>query len=278
MARTVTVIQNEIISQMQGNPVIGPLWTSTSGVGILRAIAFIVATSIWTLETLFDVFKSDVDETIAALKPHSPRWYAEKAKSFQYGYDLVDESDYYDNTGLDETDVANSKIVDYAAVVEAIRGLRIKVANDNGTDLVPLTEPQLTAFKAYMQRVKDGGVKLDCTSTNPDSLKLTIDLYYNPLVLNAAGQRLDGESSEPVQDGSKEYLKNLPFNGVFVLQSLTDALQKVDGVVIADIKDASARYGALPYQSFAVKYLPDAGYLRIVDNADLIINFIPYSE
>jgi hypothetical protein len=278
MARKITEIQTEIIDRIQANEVLAPLLYSISKVAIYRQIAFVVATTIWTLDKLFDLFKKDVDETIASLKPHSLRWYSQKAKAFQYGYNLVADADYYDNTGIDEATIEASKIVDYAAVVENDRGLRIKVAKDNGADLVAFTTPQLTAFIEYMRIVKDAGVKLLITSSAPDSLKMTIDIYYNPLVLNGLGQRLDGIDAEPAQNATKTYLKNLPFNGVFLLQNLVDQLQLVDGVVIADIKSAQAKYGDLAFQSFSVKYLPDSGYLRFENNNDLVMNFIPYGE
>jgi hypothetical protein len=277
MARSITTIQNNIIAGVAANATLSPLLTSTSRVSIWRLLALVVATAIWTLETLFDIHVAGVNETISKLKPHSLRWYAEKATAFQFGYNLVDDADYYDNTGIDETTIEASKVVAYAAVVEQDRGLRIKVARDTG-DLAALTAPQLEAFEEYMKRIKDAGVRLNITSSAADELKLNIELYYNPLVLNSAGGRLDGTVSEPVQDAVKEYLKNLPFNGVFVLQNLIDVLQLVDGVKIAHLVGAQARYGLLPFQSFAVKYLPDAGYLRIPNPGDLTITFIPYSE
>lgn len=278
MARSITTIQNEIIAQVQGDATLAPLLTSTSRVAIWRLMTYVVAVAIWTLETLFDIHVADVNETISRLKPHSLRWYAEKATAFQYGYNLVADADFYDNTGIDETTIEASKVVAYAAVVEQDRGLRIKVAKDSGVDLAALSTPELDAFIEYMRRVKDAGVRLNITTGTADSLKLSIQLYYNPLVLNSAGGRLDGTLSEPVQDAVKEYLKNLPFNGVFVLQNLVDVLQVVDGVVISHVVSAQAQYGALPFQSFSVKYLPDAGYLRIANPGDLTVTFIPYSE
>lgn len=277
MARSITTIQNNIIAGVAANATLAPLLTSTSRVAIWRLLALVVATAIWTLETLFDIHVADVNESISKLKPHSLRWYAEKATSFQFGYNLVADADYYDNTGIDETTIEESKVVAYAAVVEQDRGLRIKVARDTG-DLAALTAPQLEAFEEYMKRIKDAGVRLNITSTAADELRLTLEIYYDPLVLNSTGGRLDGTVSEPVQDAVKEYLKNLPFNGVFVLQSLIDVLQLVDGVKIAHLTGAQARYGLLPFQSFGVKYLPDAGYLRLTNPGDLTITFVPYSE
>lgn len=278
MARTITDIQNEIIAQVQANATLAPLLTSTSKVAVWRLMTYAAAVAIWTLETLFDIHIADVNETISKLKPHSLRWYAGKAVAFQYGYNLVNDADYYDNTGIADALIETSKVVDYAAVVEQERGLRIKVAKDNGIDLTALSLAELNAFKEYMKRIKDAGVRLNITSTVADGLKLGIDLYYNALVLTSTGARLDGTAAEPVQDAVKTYLKNLPFNGVFVLQNLVDVLQVVDGVRIVHITGAQAQYGALPYQSFAVKYLPDSGYLRFANPGDITINFIAYSE
>lgn len=278
MARTIADIQLEIVTSVQADEVLGPLLSSTSKVSIWRLWTYVVAVAIWTLETIFDIFRIEIDEKIATLKPHSLRWYALKAKAFQYGQDLVDDADYYDNTGLDDTDIEASLIIDHAAVVEQTRGLRIKVATTVSGDLAALTTPQLNAFKEYMKRVKDAGVKLLITSAIADSLKLKLTVYYNPLVLDATGGRADGTSSTPVQDAINNYLKNLPFNGVFVVQSLIDVLQQVDGARVFDIQESQARYGALAYTAFRVQYIPDAGYLRIFDDADLQITFLPYSE
>jgi hypothetical protein len=278
MARTITDIQNEIIAQVQGNATLSLLLTSNSKTAIWRLTTYVVAVCIWTLETLFDIHTTDVNEVISKLKPHSLRWYAEKARAFQFGYNLVDDADIYDNSTLTDTQIEASKVVDYAAVVEQERGLRIKVAKDNGTDLAALSNTELNAFKEYMKRIKDAGVRLNITTGAADGLKLGLDIYYNPLVIKSDGTRLDGTNAEPVQTAIKTYLKNLPFNGVFVLQSIVDVLQGVDGVTIAHLTQAQAQYGALPYQSFAVKYLPDSGYLRLINPADLTLNFIPYSE
>ena len=277
MARTITDIQNDILAQKNAQAALAVL-SSDSQVALWRLMIYIVAVCIWTLEKLFDIFKTEVDDTIGTLKPHSARWYANKAKGFMYGYNLIAESDVYDLTGLTETQIRLARIVNFAAVVEQPRGIRIKVAKlGAGGDLEALTAPELLAFVEYMERVKDAGVKLLITSGVADSLRLILKIYFNPLVLNALGARLDGITATPVQDAIDRYLKNLPFNGVFVTEYLTDQLQQVDGVVIPHIMDANARYGVLPYTSFAVKYTPDSGYLRRYNPIDLTIEFIAQS-
>ncbi|RTL47464.1 MAG: nucleotidyltransferase [Sphingobacteriales bacterium] len=278
MARSIAEIKNSLVTQVQQDPTLGPLLTSSSKVAIWNLWCFVVAVCQWTIENLQDLFKSDVNTIISMLKPHTSKWYAQKVLDFQFGFNLPADSDVYDNTGVDDATIAASKVVAYVAVVEADKFLRIKVAGTNGTDLVPLTNAQLTALIAYLQLIKDAGVKLLVTTGVADGLKISADIYYNALVLNQNGNRLDGTSSTPVQDAANQYLKNLPFNGVFTLQNLANVWEQVDGVTIVNIKQASAQYGSLPYTNFAVYYLPDSGYLRFLNPNDLQLNFIPYSE
>lgn len=285
MARTLIEIQDQIKATYVTNMaaigvVINPLtWSATT---IEKLLIDVVAYCVWFHEMLFDTFKSDVNSIIDEMKPHSTRWYANTARAFRYGYNLLPESDQYDDTGLTETQIAASKVVTYCAVVEqeispGRFGLRVKVATAVGADLDELPAPELAAFIQYMSQVRDAGVGLLITTGPADSLILKLQVYYNPLVLNNQGQRLDGTDPEPVQNAIKNYLKNLPFNGVFVLAYLIDQLQKVDGVVIPHILEAKARYGVLAYTGFSVEYLPDAGYLRLISPADLIIQWIPRS-
>jgi hypothetical protein len=245
-------------------------WSATN---LDRCFIHAVSVCAWMLHSLFDLFKSDVNETIGAMKPHSLRWYAEMAKKFQYGFALPEDSDVYDNTGVDDEDVLQSKIVAYSAVTEQIRGLRIKVAKAGEIDLAPLTNDELDAFTAYMRRIKDAGVKLNITSQVADSLRLVLTVVYNPLVLTATGSRIDGIAAAPVKDAIRAYLKNLPFNGILSLQKLIDEIQKVDGVADLHVNSARARYGLLPFSNINIKYKPDSGYLRISDD-DLLINYV----
>lgn len=268
MARTVKEIQDSIIKDATAQGIV----ISDSIYSIRRLWTFVAASATWLLESLFDEHKSEVIEIISSLKPHSLRWYAEIAKKFQYGYNLPPDSDVYDNSALTSEQVDESKIIAYSAVVEGDNNLRIKVATISGGDLAPLDELQLTAFYEYMRRVKDAGVKLQITSLPPDSLKLSIDIYYNPLVLDGSGARIDGSSLTPIPDAVNAYLKNLPFNGYFVLTYLADTLQRVDGVVIPKILSASAKYGDFPYLPIDEIYNPDSGYLRVTE---LLLNFKP---
>jgi hypothetical protein len=271
MARTKEEIKQGILASKASNIILSQ-WNNSSVVSLWMLIADVFTEAAYVLEMLFDFFKADVNETIDRMKPHSRRWYGEMAKKFQYGYNLVADSDYYNNTGIPEAVVEASRIIAFVAVVEQEKGVRIKVAKYNGTDLVALTAPELAAFTFYMNRIKDAGVKLTITSSVADELKLVMRVRYNPLVLSSAGSRIDGASSTPVDDAVRLYLKNLPFNGVYSLQRHVDVIMAVEGVDDLAIDLVQSRYGALPFTNINIDRIPDSGYLRIA-NTDLTIQY-----
>jgi len=273
MARDTAVIQQGIIDTLATDGIT----ISSSSTSRRRLWTRAMAVCGNDLERIFDTHKTEVDDIISLMKPGSLKWYAQIARDFQYGYDLVPDEDYYDNTDLTDEQIADSKVVAYAAVIEQERALRIKVARVVGGDLSPLSAEQLTAFVEYMARVKYAGTKLIIDSLPPDGLKLQLRIYYNPLVLNSNGDRLDGAVLDPVGKTVRAYLQNLPFNGTFVLAYLIDELQRVDGVIIPHLVGASAQYGIFPYTAFDVKYIPDSGYLRLLVNEDIQVEYIPQS-
>lgn len=282
MARTIAEIQASIITAIGQDPVLSTKLTSTSRVSLWRLWTYIIAVCQWTVENLYDIFVSDVNAIIDSKNPHTPQWYAGKARAFQFGQELAGDTDQYDNTGLTADQVEAMQIIHYAAVVETVVNnrnvLRIKVATTINGDLGPLSPDQLTAFSAYMARVKDAGVHLVITSTNADGIRLGLDFFYDALLLNSSGNRNDGTDQTPVQEAIDTFLKNLPFNGVFSVNKLVDTLQSVPGYKELRMNYVLAQYGNLPYSSVNVTYVPDSGYLRFIDPSDLQINFYPYEQ
>lgn len=292
MARTVTEIQNSIIQNVQNNPVLNTQLTSTSQTAIWRLQVYIVAVAIWTLEKLFDTHKTEVESILAAKSPHRPTWYVLKAKYFQYGYSL------YGNTDTYETIDTDAQIVAFSAASEGGDGyLKLKIAKQGSTALdylsgsfpnnsvsAPITETsggsgEKLAFYTFMERVKDVGVKIRYVSQEADHLRLVIDLYYDPLVLNELGERIDGTSNSPIQDAIKIYIESLPFNGEFTIMALTDALQAIDGVKIPQILSVESYWGAFAWSVISAKYKPESGYMKVYDeNTDLTINYKAYEE
>lgn len=284
MAQTISEIQDEVIAEKDAQPALAEL-NSPSKVSIWRLFTYVFSASAWTLQKRQDLHKAEVLAMIQNERVHYLTWYEELAKSFQYGHPLIPDSDQYDNTGLSESDIEDARVIKYAAAQEVyntdenLKGVRLKLATIVDGDLAPVPDAQMAAFKAYINKVKDAGVKIYESTSAADSLKLEVTIYYDPLVLDADGKRLDGTNDTPVQEAINNFLlTGLVFNGVFITALLTDAIQAVEGVVIPHIESVEARHGILPYEPIPVKYQPDSGYLRIIDpNTDLIINWEAYA-
>lgn len=271
MARTIEEIQSEIIRAKENEPALQEL-SSSSKVAIWRLWTYITAFVIWTLEKIFDTHQNEIDEKLKQLKPHTARWYRNKALAFQYGFDLVEDSDKFENENHLAEEIEKSKIIHYSAVVESQEDSRliVKIATEQSEELQPISQEQKASFEAYLSEIKDAGVKISVINYLPDILKLQMKIYRDPLVLDANGQSiLTGK--KPVEEAIKNYMKKLPFNGELVLAHLVDELQKVEGVKIPHIILAESKWidaSQSDYGHFSpieVKTIPISGYFKIED-------------
>ena len=285
MARTIDTINNDLKQAFMQDTTLAEKYGFTAGANfadtfsrfsIESIILYIVAASIWTLEKLFDTHTAEVTDYIATMKPHSLRWYVEKAKAFMYGVPLIDGSDQYDTTNLTDEQIAEKKIVTFAACTEANATLYLKVAKAGPA---PLTTDEKAAFVAYLHEIKDAGVRIDVISENGDYLKLQMVIYYNPLLINANGES-KATGNKVVEDAIKNYIENIPFNGEFRKNELEDAIQAVDGVVMVEFNAAyHSETGAEDTYDEVVPYCkPASGYFEF-DNADLSdVTYQPYAN
>ena len=271
MARTIAQIQQDIINAKNADTTLAAL-TSTSSTAIWLLWSYIVATCQWTLEVLFDQHKSEVTGILSTQKPHTLQWYVTMAKLFQLGVTLPRDTDVYPST------TSSALIIKYAAAEEFTTGVvRIKVATLSGASLGPISTGDLASSGAYMNRIKDAGVRLQLTSNGPDNLHLKTQIFYDPLVLDSSGARLDGTSTTPVEDAINIFLENLPFNGLFILNRLIDAIEKVEGVVICNVILAEATHASLPYTPITYEYSPDAGYMILDHTYFTTVGFNTYT-
>lgn len=280
MARSVDTIYADLIAKKESDSNLDAL-NSTSKTAIWRLWLYIVAYATNVLESLFDKHYTEVTSIITELKPHTMRWYRQKALAFQYGFDLISDTDIFDNGTATETQIEASKIIKYAAITEATTESRLvlKIATEDSTGkLAPITSGQESAFIPYIEEIKDAGVAITVINYLPDILKLNLRIYYDPLVLTSTGVSiLTGK--KPVEDALNEFMKELPFNGELVLNSLIDKLQKTEGVKIPHLVQAASKwidtalddYGN--FENISVKKIPVSGYFEIenFDNIEYVV-------
>lgn len=247
-----------------------------SKVSIENLMLYIVAASIWTLEKLFDTHTKEVTDYIATMKPHSLRWYVEKAKAFMYGVPLIEGTDQHNTEGMTDEQIAQAKIVTFAACTEANATLYLKVAKAGPA---PLTTDEKAAFVAYLHEIKDAGVRIDVISEQGDYLNLNMVIYYDPLLINANGEN-KATGNKVVEDAIKAYIENIPFNGEFRKNELEDAIQAVEGVVMMElgVVEHSETGSDGTFEEVIPYCKPTSGYFKF-DHADLSgVTYQPYAH
>ena len=251
-----------------------------SEASIERIMFYDVASAILLDFKKYGQHSIDVIDLIRENKVHAPNWYGMMSKLFQYGYELDGDNDYYDNSGLTEEQINSSRIVKFAAAVPGIKKsiLYLKVATGTNEEKKPLSPGQLTAFTSYIQCIQDAGVNIRIINAPADEMYIEMDVYFNPLILDKYGKRLDGSNDTPVQDVIKQYVHNLQFNGLYTNAKLTDMVQQVQGVEFPELKKAASRYG--DYTDWSIidaKEKAHAGYYTVKDE-NLRLRFLPYDE
>lgn len=281
MIRTLNDIQDQIIEKIQSDEILSQKLSSNSKEAVWRRITYVVSFGIWIFEKLLNQHKKEINEEIAATRIHTQKWYREKALEFMYGY-TVDELGNYDTSQLTDEQIASSKIIANAAAVKVMGYLRLKVVKRSGDELVPLTPAELSSFSSYMNYVTDAGTYVIPTTNIADDLKLTLDIYYDDLILAGDGSRLDGTDLNGVLNAIKSYLKSLRFNGAFIESHVEKEIEAIDGVSMVKVKGAWSKYGTYSYESTHENVgridevrVADAGYMKL-DEANTIINYIPF--
>lgn len=279
MARTIAEIKKEMTGIFIANDTIKALYELEPGkefeaqfskVSLESILFYVVAVSIWTLENLFDRHRQEVSGLIAELKPHTLRWYASKAKAFQFEQALIPDSDRYANTGLTGEGIAAQQIVKYAAVVESGGFVSLKVATETSDGVrTQLSDKQQTNLEDYFSKIKDAGVRLIIVNKQADVFDIDIDIYYDVQVFDNTLSRIDA-GGRTVHDTIARFVENLPFNGEYRNSALIAALLAVEGVVLVELHKATANGEAID-----AKCVPGSGYF-CVDKDQLKINAIAY--
>lgn len=285
MARTINEIYDAIITEKETESVLNGLTplpdtsqtflddlTTTSKVAIWRLWYYTLAVAINVHESVWDLFRAEVEARALEIITGTARWYRDQSLLFQNGDALT----YDTATGkyiYNPITTAN-QIIKRCAVVDTGAQVRIKVAKLNSVTSKPeaLTAGEKTAYEAYLEQIKFAGTSTTVTSAAADDFKVDLFIRYDAQVLDATGAKLEDPAIFPVIDAINTYIENIPFNGVLNLTSLNDSIQAADGVMDSVLNSASAKFGLLPYTAINKNYIPDAGHLEL-DQPNSVINY-----
>lgn len=267
----VVSIRKEIYGELTNDSNLN-LMNTSSDTALWEQFADIIAFVSYLLNGSWITYEQRLNKAAAAAIAHNMYWYALRVTEFQLGDTLEVNNGVVQYSVIDES----KRIIKAAAVKQGPKGtLIIKVAKQIGAVLAPLSLGELVAFKGYVNGFKDAGVDTLVISQNPDFLKLNLNIYYNPIVLTTVLQA-------QVEVAIDNYVRNLPFDGIFRRTKLTDALQLIEGIKDVEITtcEASFNYTSTPnYTPIGVYYETLAGYMVIDPNFPLTrgINYVPHA-
>lgn len=278
MARTTEDIKKVITEEFMNNEAMADLYGFPLGtdfdlyfsrVSSLSEIFYLSAYNDRQIELLQDAHAVEIAQLADILKPHTLSWYKNKALAFMADTELVPDMDYYDASAMTEDEIAEKRVVKYAAAREDknTRILTIKVAGEIGGVRSPLSEEVATQLNAYFEEIGDAGVRFEIVNKAADIFNCGVDIYYNAML-----------TPEDVQSACTAaitaYIENLTFNGEYTNMALIDTLQTVTGVRIAELRSASAREdGAATTTQINTRYTPSAGYFKA---GNITLNMQPY--
>lgn len=228
--------------------------TSISKVGILRKIIYGVSLAIDLLKKSFAIHKVDIEQRRVDTEKFQTPWFIGKALAYQHGQALQPDKTY-NNNGLTTEEIAARKVIGKAALVEVTlqnsTSLRFKIARLIDNALQPVTEDQRLGFARYMELIGYAGARIKVTTAVADLFKAHYRIFFDPTILNAAGQRLDGQDDAPVKTAINDYLKNknlTDFNGELSLNTLDEIIASVSGVTDVFRQSSYSKFGNFNYE------------------------------
>ena len=276
MKKTLQDIISEILATKDNNPELQAL-TSTSKTSIWRNILQVVAFAIYNFQLAAELHHAEIKELIADQKVFNLRRYQKETLRFQYGFDLMPESDQFKREFLQNgawveatpTQIENSKIIKYAACNRVIADGKVriilKIAPENMDEIFP--DEVMTAFGSYVQEVAPAGDHVAFVNYLPDLLQIFMKIKYDPKVLSATGMHIVN-ANYPVQDAITDFLKNLPFNGELSIQKLEAKILEAEGVediLTQKVETAWVNpgigYGL--FQPIEMSVIPESGRFKI---------------
>lgn len=279
MNKTLLEIISDIIGVKNQNGYLQEL-NSTSKSSVWRNLLETIAFVIFNFQQAANLHLKEIEDKIANQKVPTLKWYRNEALRFQYGFDLLPESDQFSPTFEDNgviveatpEQIEASKIIKYAAVTRnrsATGKIRIsmKIAGENTDEA--LSDEKAQAFKNFIEEIQAAGDDIVIVNYLPDILKLDFKICYDPLILLDNGMSII-TGKFPVRETIQRFLLNLPFNGELSVQVLREAIKATEGV--KDLLELSVQskwiepgVGYGQFQPIEISRIPKSGRFKIED-------------
>lgn len=272
MARTIETIYNRMLEAKAAKPELNPL-TSTSHTAIWRNLMYVCAVVVWSLESLYDRLRTEINHAIDTSRPGTVPWYYSQVLAYQHGDALSwdDVNFRYIYTDIDES----KQIIRRCAIQEGENVLYFKVSKLDANMLpVALSTAELTAFRQWLNKVKFAGIRVFVSSKNADLVKPSLTVYYNRLVMKSDGS-LIADGTTPVPDVLADYLAGIDYGGYINKTRLIDAVQSATGVRDVVLTQLQVQpEGSDTINVTGQNFYAESGAFKL---DTLTVNYLPYN-
>lgn len=234
MARSIPVIYQQLLAAKTAQTQLNSL-NSNSQVSIWNLWLWITAVGQNLFEQLCDLFQTNMETLIANAPAITAQWIVQMCKYFQYNAAnpqvlQVNVTDTYPFVTLSYP-VLNSSYnqVTQAACVNNLNGqVIIKVTGASGpldgiaTNQAGFPGPIAQALISYLNLILPPNIQYLLINDNADLIYIQAQIYYNA--------SYSGVIQANTQAAITAYLQSIPFNGVFTLSALEEAILGVAGV------------------------------------------------
>ena len=221
MARSIATIISLMDAEQAAQTGLSGL-NSVSNSAIYTLWKYVIATQIYLQETLWDIFKTDLETIILKAAVGTKAWLQDRVLKFQYDATIPQVVEIDADYGINYVTIdATKRLITRCAVNQTSqRVVLVKVAKSEPP--TPLSPTELSSLNGYLDDICFAGVNYIASSLDSDKLYLKANIYFD-------GQYA-ATISDAVIDAVNAYLSDLPFDGKIRLTSLVDAIQSVTGV------------------------------------------------
>lgn len=226
MSRTIREIYNGITTERNKRLELSE-FSSDSKMSIMNGLAWTVAATIHSFETLLDVFAVDISTAIGQRVNGTPTFYANALLQYQKGDELSVREDglAFGYANVDETKC----IITQVSYIESTDDsnldskLILKVATGEKGHLEPLPLSELVPVNAYINKMKFAGTRIEVISREGDILIPRISVFYD-------GGIPESEIYDKIEEKLNEYIMQMPFDSSVYVSSVIEAVRGVEHV------------------------------------------------
>lgn len=239
MSRTLKEIYNAAVAERNKRMELSE-FSSDSKLSVLNGITWVVAATIHSFETLLDVFAYDISETINHRINGTPDYYARALLQYQKGDELTVREDglAFGYASVDESKriITQVSYDESSDDVNLDSKLVLKVATGEKGDLSAVDADELVQIRAYLNKIKFAGTRVEVTSLPGDLLVPRLSVFWDGAVSEA-------EVLDNIEEKLKLYMMNVEFNAAVYVSKVMEAIRSAEHVTDVWIDE-----GATPEQ------------------------------